>query len=149
MTEVTKKEALLLANFIRVFHIGVILFMALTPFFGSAPLLVLHITFGISILMHWVTNNNMCSLTLLESKLRGIDISNGFIHQFIAPVYNIPKILSQKLLYGILILLILFSIVKLKNTKQWGSFVNCFAKKNHEQNTLTHFFKCIRELFVY
>lgn len=147
MTEVTKKEALILANFIRLFHIGVVLFMLLIPFIGSIPLLILHITFGISILVHWIGNNNMCSLTLIESKLRGIEIKDGFIHQFIAPVYNIPKFLSQKLLYIILIILIVISIIKVSKSKQWSHFKMCL-KQNTSDNKITHFFKCFKQLFI-
>jgi predicted neutral ceramidase superfamily lipid hydrolase len=147
MTEVTKKEAILLANFIRMFHIGVILFMVLVPFIGSVPFIILHITFGISILVHWLGNNNMCSLTLLESKLRGIKMSDGFIHQFIAPVYSIPKFLSQKLLYIILIVLIIISILKVGKSKQWTNFINCLNKKSSD-NKINHFFRCFRQLFM-
>lgn len=62
--------SLLLAFIIHVFHIIVITFIILTPFFINIPsYLVLHVTSCISLLVHWWGNNDSCSLTLMESTL--------------------------------------------------------------------------------
>lgn len=80
---------MLLANIIRIFHIIVTLFIIITPFVISDFLiLLLHVVSCLSLLIHWYTNNSICSLTLLESKLRGIPLEHSFIYSFIAPVYQ-------------------------------------------------------------
>lgn len=79
----------LISFLIRLFHIFVILFIVLTPFISDYFLiLLLHFVSSLSLIVHWYTNNNICSLTLLEASLTGAPINNGFIYGFISPVYD-------------------------------------------------------------
>ncbi len=120
---------ILLANLIRLFHIIIILFVFIIPFSNIPSLLILHITFSLSLLLHWYTNSNECSLTLLESKLRGIDRNAGFTHKFIAPIYDISLTKWSSICYIIIIILISISIYKLYNSKKLHN-----AIKSYKQN---------------
>lgn len=115
---------LLLANIIRLFHILVVLFILVTPFITKDfMILLLHITSCISLIVHWMSNNSICSLTLLESKLRGIEIHHSFIYEFIAPIYeflHIPIISENNLstfIYVLVVSLMFFSIYRLSKAK--------------------------------
>ena len=74
---------IILANIIFVFHIIIILFILIAPFTNKIALLILHIVFSLCLLLHWHLNSNVCSLSILESHLRGLDYTNTFSHQFI------------------------------------------------------------------
>lgn len=111
---------MLLANAIRTFHIFVILFILSAPFITvDFYILLLHIVSIFSLIIHWSTNNTICSLTLLESKLRGIPMEHSFVYSFIAPVYqflHLEMISENNLsifIYLIVILLACFSLSKI------------------------------------
>jgi hypothetical protein len=51
--------------------------------------LVLHLSTGPSLAFHWITNNDTCSLTLLEMKLRGIEkCDESFFFKIVSPIYK-------------------------------------------------------------
>ncbi len=128
--------SILLANSVRVFHIILILFILFAPFLNSPALWVLHITFSISLLVHWVSNNNTCSLSIFEAKLRGLDYSDSFSHQFIAPIYDISKTQWSRTCYIITIGLMSISIYYLYNSKAFTKALKCFReqRKKYKEN---------------
>jgi len=107
---------IILANMINLFHIIVILFVLFIPFSNIPMLLLLHIVFSMSLLVHWYNNNNQCSLTLLESKLRGLDVTESFTYKFIAPLYDVSKTDWSKICYSFTIVLMIVSIYRLYNS---------------------------------
>ena len=109
---------IILANMINLFHIIVILFVLFIPFSNVPMLLLLHIVFSMSLLVHWYNNNNQCSLTLLESKLRGLDVTESFTYKFIAPLYDVSKTDWSKICYSFTIVLMIVSIYRLYNSKR-------------------------------
>ena len=44
-----------------------------------------------SIMFHWITNNDSCMLTLLESKLRNKKSNETFMGRLISPVYKVSS----------------------------------------------------------
>jgi hypothetical protein len=117
---------ILLANLIYIFHILVIIFILLAPFTKIPSILILHITFSISLLVHWFNNNNICSLSLLESYLRGTDYDKSFTHKFIAPVYDISNTEWSDLCYKTVIILMSISIYFLITSPKWSEFKKCW-----------------------
>jgi hypothetical protein len=107
-----------LANAIWVFHLGVVLFVLLAPFSNILPLLLLHIVFSLSLLLHWVANNNVCSLSVLEAKLRGTTFQQSFTHKFIAPVYDMSQTSYSRLCYVVVIALMVTSAYKMYTHKR-------------------------------
>ena len=111
-------ENIVLANFIFMFHTLIILFILFAPFIDIPAILILHITFSICLLVHWWANNNICSLSLLESKLRGMDHTESFTHKFIAPIYDISQTEWSRICIIITIILLCISSYKLYYSKK-------------------------------
>jgi|UniRef100_A0A6C0EEI2 hypothetical protein len=108
---------LFFANIIYYFHILIILFIIITPFIDNVLLLILHIVFCLCLFLHWYLNSDECILTLIECKLRNIKKINSFIYEFISPMYNINKTKFYNLIWIITLIMFLFSIYNLYNSK--------------------------------
>lgn len=121
---------ILLANLIRLFHIVIILFIFIVPFTNKSGLLVLHIVFSLTILFHWICNSDVCCLSLFESQLRGIEYTDTFIHEFIAPIYNISTQALSRLCYIIIITLMVKSIWSLWYHPRFQYFISQPSIKN-------------------
>lgn len=78
-----------LANLVWLLHVAFVLWMVLTPFSNNEPMLVLHLFVGPFLWMHWLLSDDTCSLTLLESYLRGVPCDKSFFHSVVSPVYKI------------------------------------------------------------
>jgi hypothetical protein len=82
---------------ITVLHVLVIIFVICAPFSNSNYLLIMHLIIVPFILLHWVLNNNTCSLTVAEKFIRerttgdDIDKEDCFTYKFIAPIYDFNK----------------------------------------------------------
>jgi hypothetical protein len=114
--------AILLADLIYYFHILIVLFIIITPFTNILSLLILHVTFSICLLLHWKANSNVCSLSLLESYLRGVERDSTFSHQFIAPIYDISSSEWCSISTIITIVLLFISLTKLVKIFNTGNF---------------------------
>jgi hypothetical protein len=127
-----------LANFIYFLHILVILFVIFGPFSNIPSILIIHIAFSFSLLVHWVANNNACSLTYLESQLRGVDVEKSFTYKFISPVYDISKTDWSRICYIITIIGLTISIYKLWTSKEFSKSLNCYRNLSNDPkfNTL-------------
>lgn len=115
-----------LANFIYVLHILLILFVIFAPFSNIPSILIIHIAFSFSLLVHWIANNNACSLTYMESQLRGIDVKESFTYQFISPVYDISKTDWSRICYSATIILLMISMYKLSTSKAFSKSLKCY-----------------------
>jgi hypothetical protein len=82
---------------ITVLHVLVIIFVIGAPFSDSNYLLIMHLIIVPFILLHWVLNNNTCSLTVAEKFIRdttagdNMDKEDCFTYKFIAPIYDFNK----------------------------------------------------------
>ena len=80
------------ANIIAFLHLILVILVISTPFLTDNVLLLLFYCFMVfSIMFHWITSNDMCILTLLESKLRNKKTNQTFMGRLIGPVYNVSK----------------------------------------------------------
>ena len=107
----------IIADIIKSIHILFILFILITPFTCKAMLWILHISFTITILIHWYMNNNICCLSATEAYFRGIPYTESFTHDIIAPVYDFLNISTgwDTICYVLLISLMAVSIYKIYN----------------------------------
>ena len=121
-----------LANVVFVFHCLVVAFVVLVPLTYIPALHIIHITFSISLLVHWYCNSNVCSLSMIESKLRGLDYTESFTHRLIGPVYEISKTAWSRFCYIFTILLLCISLYKLVNSTKWKQAWDMFNKKSLE-----------------
>lgn len=107
-----------LANVVRALHMLLITFVVIVPFlyFTNAeliqgplklwPLLILHFTVCVSLLVHWKFNDDTCFLTVVESSLRGIPMKNSFMHSIVSPIYKIQnETMKQVSSYGVPVLM--------------------------------------------
>ncbi len=129
---------MILAFIIRIIHYMIISFILLVPFSNYVPLLILNITWCWSLLVHWISNNDVCCLTLLEGKLRGINYQQGFLHQFVSPVYKISDKNLSLISYYVVILSMSISFYKI-----YPTFIQ--AKKCYQENGSLK--KCLQILF--
>lgn len=116
---------LFIANLIYIFHLGVVLFILFSPLFNEPSILILHIAFSFTILVHWIANNNICALSLFESKLRGIPYTQSFSHMLIGPIYDISNTTLCYISYIVVILLLIYSIYILINHDKWIKAKQC------------------------
>ena len=78
------------ALFIRILHILIVLWLIIVPFTNIEPLLVLHLIMMPFLWLHWILNDDTCSLTIMEMKLRGIEQPcESFFYNLVSPVYKI------------------------------------------------------------
>lgn len=117
----------------------VILFVLFAPFFNYTNILILHITFSLSLLVHWFTNSNECSLSRLESYFRGMDSTCTFSHQFIAPIYDVSQTNWDTICYAIVFITMGLSIYKLAIHPKMNIFKKCY---NNEESFLNKM-KCL------
>jgi hypothetical protein len=140
-----------LAAMIRLLHAMVVVFVVIVPFMNYPQLLVLHITFCISLLVHWWGNNNMCSLSVLESKLRGLDYTQSFTHSIIAPIYDISQTEWSAVCYVATFALMIISIHQLRQSKNWNDFYRCWIETSRSESPLkdklVDYIKCFESLF--
>lgn len=82
---------------IQIIHIFVILFVVIIPFTQSPYLLMMHSVFVPFMILHWVTNNNTCVLTIAEKKIRKEVLKEEpkkedcFTCRLIEPVFDFTK----------------------------------------------------------
>ncbi len=105
----------MLSYIINAFHIIIILFVLFAPFiFSNSPLiLLLHIVFGLSLLIHWIFNDDTCCLTELETYLSGGEKVDTFSYKFISPMYKISEKDWSTTCYILTIVLIIVSLYNL------------------------------------
>lgn len=148
----------LLADAIWVFHLLVVAFVVVAPLTQLPALHILHITFSLSLLVHWYCNSNVCSLSMIESKLRGLDYTESFTHRIVAPIYDISKTTWSKFCYTVTIILLCVSIYKLIYSPKWKQAWEAYNQKyqefDNESNItdwytkLVAYMRCFEPLFM-
>jgi len=137
-----------LADLIFYFHIFVVLFIVFLPFFDVPPaFLILHITSCISLFVHWWGNSDVCSLTVIEGQLRGVDRTETFTHQFISPVYKITSTEWSNIVWLITFIVMCISIYKLYHTDKFKTALKCYYES--KEFSFKHTVSCFRPLFIY
>lgn len=126
-----------LANCIWTFHLIIILFVIFAPICNIPCILLLHITFCMSLLVHWYGNSNICSLSVLEAKLRGLNYTQSYTHQFIAPVYEISNTQWSMIVWSITILVLGFSMYKMYYSGKLGEFQELYKKNKADMCQLS------------
>lgn len=142
---------LLLADSIFIFHIIIILFVLFAPFTNIPAILILHITFAICLIVHWYTNSNVCSLSIFEAQLRGLDRQDTFTHKFVAPMYEISATEWSNIVWIITIIVLCISLYKLYNSEKFKMAWKCYSKspsRNTLRENLNQLMECFKPLFI-
>jgi hypothetical protein len=103
-----------LGTTVFIIHFLLVFFILVVPFL-DIPLfiLIIHALFIIVLVQHWYHNSNICSLSIIESKLSGKPYTQTFMHRIISPIYDIGETQLSTLCYIISALLFFYVIYRL------------------------------------
>lgn len=103
-----------LALIVKLIHIAFIIYLLMYPFTNvdtycktaveETLFHLLYLMVCVSLLVHWFLNDDTCFLTLVESKLRGKPISDGFIYSIVSPVYKFPQRHLTEISYALVLI---------------------------------------------
>lgn len=88
-------------------------FVVFAPFLYYAPVTIIHIMFCILLMLHWITNQNICFLTVLEAKFKNKPLDQTLIHEILEPIYKIQENSLNILIWTFTISITLYSIYTL------------------------------------
>lgn len=108
----------ILVKFIQLFHLCIVLFVAFGFLIPIPSILILHSTFAFCLLVHWYANSDVCSLSIIEAKLSGVDYTQTFMHRIVSPMYNISQYTLSKIIKVLTIFLGIASIIHLVTSKR-------------------------------
>ncbi len=119
-------------HIITLAHILFVLFVVVTPFINSNYLLLLHSIMIPFIIFHWITNNNICVLTIIEKnikkKLYKEDYKEDecFTCRLIEPVYDFidDNRTFSNIIYLVTIILWMISVGRLTYKYKTGKINN-------------------------
>ena len=94
---------------IKLLHLTIILYVLTVPFTNVVALNIVNVSLTLCLMIHWYFNNNLCSLSLIESKLSGVSPSETFMHRLVSPIYDI----SESKLNIIIWFITIFSLLSL------------------------------------
>lgn len=101
------------ANIIYVIHLLTLAFVVLAPFSSNQKILTIEMALLITIMFHWITNNQVCCLTEFEKILRDeTDDGNTFFGKIMGPVYSFGK--DSQFTQVVLFILIMITLYKVK-----------------------------------
>jgi hypothetical protein len=93
---------------IRLLHLLLVAFVLSGPFLTFLPVLLLYLVLIPFIVVHWVTNNDTCALTVMEAYLRGVPDRNTFFYNLVSPIYKLDHLntpgfyyVAVAVLYGV------------------------------------------------
>jgi len=99
---------------IKSLHFFLIVFVLLGVFLKDNNLKQLHSAVILSMLVHWIFNDDSCFLTVLEKQISGKTENNEtFIFKLVSPVYKINDNSLGKLVHFITLILYTYSIYRL------------------------------------
>ncbi len=99
-------------NVIRLLHTLLVLFVIFGVFSNDPRVLVIHTTVLISIVLHWLTNNDTCFLTTIEEVVYGKTEHKTFLKSLVSGIYNIPDEPMNNLVKGVTFFILLVSYYK-------------------------------------
>ena len=76
---------------VRFIHAIFMVFILIAPFTNFELLLSYHFIIIPFLWMHWITNNDICALTFIESKITGEDMDSTYMASIINPIYQIKN----------------------------------------------------------
>ncbi len=111
---------------VKIVHGLFVAFIVLVPLLSNNEvLLTYHFLVTPLLILHWITNNNVCALTQLEAFIRGTtNTSETFLGKYINPVYE----LKDEMVWIITGVLWLLTAIKLSTRFQFGFLKNIFSK---------------------
>ncbi len=114
----------ILGRLIQLIHIALTVFVLVVPFVtGNVMLLALHTVTCTSLLLHWYTNSDICSMSILEAMLRGVPYTETWIHGIVRSVYSGPSGEYSKGVWAVTICLGAVSALKILKSDKIPRFL--------------------------
>ena len=110
------------AILVRVLHYLILVFSVFAPIFGNEFWLTIHAMAMPTMMVHWITNQNACSLTLLEAKLLGKECDKTFIAEVLYPFFSMN---NDSVIYTLAFVWWLISLYKLKTQYNFALLKEC------------------------
>lgn len=104
---------MLLADVVWAVHFLLVAFMVYAPLFGGSVSLCLAEAGYVLLMLHWKLNSDVCALTLLEQKLRGVEKSASFVQALVGPVYGVSETALGRTVWTISVVLFLIGLARL------------------------------------
>lgn len=139
---------IILADIVLLFHCIIVLFILFAPFTNIPAVLILHIIFSLCLFVHWHANSNVCSLSILEANLRGLDRTKTFTHQFISPIYDISSSEWSNIIWLITFFIMCVAIYKLYHSDKFKIAWGCYKNLKKEDSTFKNIIQCFKPLFI-
>lgn len=99
---------------------------------------------SLSLLSHWYTNSNICSLSFFEAKLRNMDYTETYMHKLISPIYDISETTLSKWCYIIVIITMSISIYKIYKSPKTYKIIDCVKNiSKSDDSFMTKLYKYI------
>ena len=83
---------------IQLIHSLLILYIILVPWINR-PQQLFVVQILLTIVFRWITNQDACFLTYLESAVSNKNVDEGFIYRIVSPVFKVHESKFNKLLY--------------------------------------------------
>lgn len=100
------------ADLVTLLHSLISSFVILVPLFGDIYLIGLNFLFMLLIGFHWIVNNNICALTVIEKILRQkVDDGDTFFGSVFGKVYSIGN--DSYIYWIVLTVLLIISMKKI------------------------------------
>ena len=116
----------IMAKLIQLLHIILVIGLVLSIFINSFPYKHLALIFLMFLLLHYITNNNVCMLTELEYYFLGEKYQEGFLHRLIKPVLTTPEKYNEKYMYLLHIIWIYILFIQLYESNYFSDFYSFF-----------------------
>ncbi len=99
-----------IANLVRLGHIGFVLFMLLAPFLSDNPeIFLLHAQLALFLFLKWTFKEWECGFTMVEYRLRGIKKEESFMYSLLHPLVDVHEYQMNLLMYFLCISLGMYS----------------------------------------
>jgi hypothetical protein len=140
----------ILANFISILHFIFIVYILFGWTSDKLLFLFCHIFICLFLMLHWVTKNDMCALTLLESSLRDIPMKDTFMKRIVSPIYVIRNETMTIISWVFTVLAMSFSIYKIYNSELLPLFLNCISEiyNSNDESKIDLYMSCIERYLV-
>ena len=96
-------------------EIIILTFLILSCFIKNKNVNQISMTICVYFLFRWLTDYRKCSISYFEIKIRGISKEEGFIYQFLDPLFNYNKSKFRFIIYFALVMIMLINNNNLKN----------------------------------
>lgn len=128
---------------INVLHIIIVTYVLVVPFFPAkmnmAPIFLVHVGMTMSMIIHWILNDDTCCLTVMESTLRGVPKQTSFMHRLISPFYNMNEDTVGNVTTILTFVLLFISLVKLRKVGHvFYPYLKSLKKQKEEQPIITN-----------